>query len=56
MVTILLPDNFQQYSSSMVLYFRKVYYHRSIQELVAGVSSAIGVTNISAVPSENQEV
>jgi hypothetical protein len=56
LVTILLPDSYQQYFSSTVLYFRKVYYHRSIQELKVGVASVAAATNSSAVPSENQEV
>jgi len=53
LITILLPDNFQQYFSSVVFYFRKVYYHHSIQELKVGVAAA---TNSSAVPCENQKV
>jgi hypothetical protein len=40
----------------MVLYFRKVYYCQSNQELKFGVANVAAATNISAFPGENQEV
>jgi hypothetical protein len=51
MVTILLPDSFQQYFCNMVLYFRKVYCNQSIQELEVVIASVAAATKISAVPS-----
>jgi len=40
----------------MVLYFRKVYYWQSNQELKVGVANVAVATNSSAVTGENQEV
>jgi hypothetical protein len=56
MFTILLPDNFQQYFSNMVLYLRKVYYNQSIQELEVVIASVAAPTYISAVPSWIQKL